>query len=115
MVGSEHAGIRPEVLRACAWRVRIPMMPNVDSLAITSAAAIVLARLREAGNQARNPGGDQTGEAGEDGRSITQKEVAEPIISAKSQPSVSVFACGVAVGVVLVLSLGGILRRPGGQ
>ena len=49
VVGSEANGISQPVQAACDYSVRIPMRTSVDSLSITTAAAIALARLREAG------------------------------------------------------------------
>eukprot|EP00946_MAST-07B_sp_MAST-7B-sp1_P003466 g3466.t1 len=53
VVGSEAAGICPEVQTECLRHVRIPMSKEIDSLSITTAAAIVLARLRDAASERR--------------------------------------------------------------
>ena len=53
MVGSEAAGICPEVQTECLRHVRIPMSKEIDSLSITTAAAIVLAMLRDAASERR--------------------------------------------------------------
>lgn len=42
VLGSEGEGLRPEVLAACDVAVAIPMPPGVDSLNVTSAAAVFL-------------------------------------------------------------------------
>ena len=53
VVGSEAAGICPEVQTEGLRQVRIPMSKEIDSLSITTAAAIVLARLRDAASEKR--------------------------------------------------------------
>lgn len=45
LVGTEGAGLTPEVLKRAACRVRIPMAPAVDSLNLAVAAGIALSRL----------------------------------------------------------------------
>jgi len=42
VVGSEGDGLGPEVLEACSEHAAIPMQPAVDSLNVTSAAAVFL-------------------------------------------------------------------------
>lgn len=41
-LGSEDKGLRPSVAQACSARVRIPMEPGVESLNVSTAAAVAL-------------------------------------------------------------------------
>ena len=45
LMGSESAGLTPELARACTRLVRIPMAPGVDSLNVATAAALMLYQL----------------------------------------------------------------------
>ena len=51
VVGSEAAGISPGVQAVCRRHVRIPMAEGIDSLSITTATSIILARLRDAATE----------------------------------------------------------------
>jgi TrmH family RNA methyltransferase len=42
VLGSEGSGVRPELLAACHSRVHIPLAPQVESLNVASAAAVLL-------------------------------------------------------------------------
>ena len=62
VIGSEGRGIRPLVLRACDWRVRVPLQGRVKSLNAAVAAGAVLFEMagQAAGEKAGGepPGGD---------------------------------------------------------
>jgi tRNA G18 (ribose-2'-O)-methylase SpoU len=45
LVGAEGPGLSPEAVMAAGWLARIPMQPSVDSLNVSTAAAIALHRL----------------------------------------------------------------------
>jgi tRNA G18 (ribose-2'-O)-methylase SpoU len=47
LVGAEGPGLSPAALASAALRVRIPLSPQVDSLNVATAAAVVLHRLAE--------------------------------------------------------------------
>lgn len=44
VMGSEYEGLRPDTIDACNRMVRIPMAPNIDSLNVAVAAAVLLDR-----------------------------------------------------------------------
>jgi tRNA G18 (ribose-2'-O)-methylase SpoU len=46
VVGSERAGLSADVQAACSMRVRIPLVPDVDSLNVAAATAIACHHLR---------------------------------------------------------------------
>ena len=48
LVGAEGAGLTPATLKACTYKLRIPMSKNVDSLNVATAAAVGLFAIREA-------------------------------------------------------------------
>jgi tRNA G18 (ribose-2'-O)-methylase SpoU len=61
VVGSEAVGISLEVQAVCRRHVRIPMAEGIDSLSITTATAIILARLRDAAAEGPGGGASQKG------------------------------------------------------
>ena len=46
LLGTEGDGLNGETIRACDWRVTIPMARGVDSLNVAAAAAIAFWELR---------------------------------------------------------------------